>query len=279
MRKYIFLSLCMGLLLTGCGTDKVKNNGYPYHDLPIVADNQENAKSNSKTDSKPIANNTESRNYTTLSLDDFAIVGYIDDYFEQKVDEASQDSDDGATAAVIDSKKTDINTSFGDMNTSPSDTLSSIQNQPGSLDISVDTPQSNDKTREQLLDNEEFIIRGQISDLFPDCADIPFISAFKVGTSDNLDKEEINRLCDAFGMPDGYIIHPDSNDSYICLVWEKGNYDVTIPLYMKMAEGIQRYGNVAKSYSAIIPKKYFSEMLREGDGYLGLFKQQYYSSN
>lgn len=57
----------------------------------------------------------------------------------------------------------------------------------------------------------------------------------------------------------------------------KGNYDIAIPLYMRMVNDIQRYGNVAKSYSAIVPKKYFTELTSSEEGYLNMFMQKSYT--
>jgi len=130
----------------------------------------------------------------------------------------------------------------------------------------------------QFIDNGRFVINGQINYLFSGLEEIPFVSTFDVKYSDtDLNAKELNKICDVFGKPDGYITKSDEKGNYICLVWEKGNYDIAIPLYMRMVNDIQRYGNVAKSYSAIVPKKYFTELTSSEEGYLNMFMQKSYT--
>lgn len=278
MKKCIVMLLCAGLFLTGCASQE--NPGMQFEESPAAS---HSAIKTITPDDKAAgmidgSKNTETKNFTNLKLKDYQITAYIDKYFSQKADEMVQNSDDGNIDAVIDSKKDVIETKFGDTDTSTDEMLENVKTAEKEGSVPSGTDYDKNIFEDQFVDNGRFIINGQINYLFSGLAEIPFVSTFDVKYSDtDLNAKELNKICDTFGKPDGYITKSDEKGNYICLVWEKGNYDIAIPLYMRMVNDIQRYGNVAKSYSAIVPKKYFTELISSEKGYLDMFTQRNYT--
>lgn len=247
--------LCAGLFLTGCASQE--NPGMQFEESPAAS----HSAIKTITPDDKVAEmengpkNTETKNFTRLELKDYRITAYIDNYFRQKADETVQNSDDGNVDAVIDSKKEVIETRFGDTDTSTDEMLKNVKTAEKEGGVPSGTDYDKNIFENQFMDNGRFVINGQINHLFSGLDKIPFVSTFDIKYSDmELNAKELNEICDAFGKPDGYITKSDGKSNYICLVWEKGNYDIAIPLYMRMVNDIQRYGNVAKSYSAIVPK-------------------------
>lgn len=275
MKKCIVMLLCAGLFLTGCASQK--NPGMQFEESPAAS---HSAIKTITPDDKTAgvidgSKNTETKDFTKLELKDYQITAYIDNYFRRKADEAVQNSDDGNVDAVIDSKKDVIETKFGDTDTSTDEMLENVRTAEKEGSVPSGTDYDKNIFENQFVDNGRFIINGQINYLFSGLEEIPFVSTFDVKYSDtDLNAKELNKICDTFGKPDGYIMKSDEKGNYICLVWEKGNYDIAIPLYMRMVNDIQRYGNVAKSYSAIVPKKYFTELTSSEKGYLNMFMQR-----
>lgn len=275
MKRCIAMLLCAGLFLTGCASQK--NPGMQFEESPAAS---HSAIKTITPDDKTAgmidgSKNTETKDFTKLELKDYQITAYIDKYFSQKADEMVQNSDDGNIDAVIDSKKDVIETKFGNTDISTDEMLENVKTAEKEGSVPSGTDYDKNIFADQFVDNGRFIINGQINYLFSGLEEIPFVSTFDVKYSDtDLNAKELNKICDTFGKPDGYITKSDEKGNYICLVWEKGNYDIAIPLYMRMVNDIQRYGNVAKSYSAIVPKKYFSELTSSEIGYLNMFMQR-----
>lgn len=275
MKKCIVMLLCAGLFLTGCASQK--NPGMQFEESPAAS---HSALRTITPDDKAAemdneSKNTETKNFTKLELKDYRITAYIDNYFRQKADETVQNSDDENVDAVIDSKKEVIETKFGDTDTSTDEMLKNAKTAEKEGGVPSGTDYDKNIFENQFMDNGRFIINGQINYLFSGLDEIPFVSTFDIKYSDTeLNAKELNKICDTFGKPDGYMTKSDEKGNYICLVWEKGNYDIAIPLYMRMVNDIQRYGNVAKSYSAIVPKKYFTELISSEKGYLNMFTQK-----
>lgn len=278
MKKYIAVLLCTGLFLTGCASQE--KPGMQFEESPAAS---HSAIKTITPDDKVAemengSKNTETKNFTKIELRDYRITAYIDNYFRQKSDETVQNSDDGNVDAVIDSKKEVIETKFGDTDTSTDEMLKNIKTVEKEGGVPSGTDYDKNIFENQFMDNGRFVINGQINYLFSGLEEIPFVSTFDIKYSDTeLNAKELNKICDEFGKPDGYITKSDGKGNYICLVWEKGNYDIAIPLYMRMVNDIQRYGNVAKSYSAIVPKKYFTELISSEEGYLSMFMQRNYT--